>query len=229
MGGILTIDVRLTKCTNAPIQYCSDGRMGWPSREGRLSLRVAHDKRRDPPVSSQWPSLGGASDDAALICHAPHDFRVRCLGGARSLRATGDRPVLPRCRGSSCLPPACTIAGQATTTSAIGYAAGKVTGADLVAAVPGIDKLATIRRAEQISSIGSQDMNDRVWFDPRAADQRNFRQERGRWRCHHPWHRYDGGDCLLPEQRDFRRQAGGARRLNAPFDGDQRRRAGKSV
>ena len=57
-----------------------------------------------------------------------------------------------------------TIAGQATSTSAIGYAAGKVTGADLVAAVPGIDKLATIS-AEKISSIGSQDMNDRVWFD----------------------------------------------------------------
>jgi L-asparaginase len=57
-----------------------------------------------------------------------------------------------------------TIAGQATATSAIGYASGKVSGADLVAAVPGMDKLATIS-AEQISSIGSQDMNDKVWFD----------------------------------------------------------------
>ena len=47
--------------------------------------------------------------------------------------------------------------------AAIGYDAGKVSGAALVAAVPGLDKLATIS-AEQISSIGSQDMNDTVWF-----------------------------------------------------------------
>ena len=29
--GTLAIAVRLTKCTNAPIQYCSDDQMGWPS------------------------------------------------------------------------------------------------------------------------------------------------------------------------------------------------------
>ncbi len=56
-----------------------------------------------------------------------------------------------------------TIAGQASNRAAIGYDAGKVTGAALVSAVPGLDKLATIS-AEQISSIGSQDMNDKVWF-----------------------------------------------------------------
>ena len=55
-----------------------------------------------------------------------------------------------------------TIAGQAAR-NAIGYDAGKVTGAALVAAVPGLDHLATLN-AEQISSIGSQDMNDTVWF-----------------------------------------------------------------
>jgi L-asparaginase len=56
-----------------------------------------------------------------------------------------------------------TIAGQASNRAAIGYDAGKVTGAALVAAVPGLDKIATIS-AEQISAIGSQDMNDTVWF-----------------------------------------------------------------
>jgi L-asparaginase len=56
-----------------------------------------------------------------------------------------------------------TIAGQASDRAAIGYDAGKVSGAALVAAVPGLDKLASIS-AEQISSIGSQDMNDGVWF-----------------------------------------------------------------
>jgi L-asparaginase len=57
-----------------------------------------------------------------------------------------------------------TIAGQASNRSAIGYEAGKISGADLIAAVPGLDHLAVVS-AEQISSIGSQDMNDKVWFD----------------------------------------------------------------
>jgi L-asparaginase len=57
-----------------------------------------------------------------------------------------------------------TIAGQASNRTAIGYDAGKVSGAELVAAVPGLDRVATIS-AEQIASIGSQDMNDQVWFD----------------------------------------------------------------
>ncbi|MBV9252160.1 MAG: asparaginase, partial [Acetobacteraceae bacterium] len=56
-----------------------------------------------------------------------------------------------------------TIAGQASNRSAIGYQSGKVSGADLVAAVPGLDHLAAIS-AEQVSSIGSQDMNDQVWL-----------------------------------------------------------------
>jgi L-asparaginase len=56
-----------------------------------------------------------------------------------------------------------TIAGQASARAGNAYDAGKVSAADLVAGVPGIDKLAKIS-AEQISSIGSQDMNDKVWF-----------------------------------------------------------------
>ena len=57
-----------------------------------------------------------------------------------------------------------TIAGQASNRTAIGYDAGKVSGAALVAAVPSLDRVATIS-AEQIASIGSQDMNDQVWSD----------------------------------------------------------------
>ncbi|AXK80374.1 asparaginase [Pseudolabrys taiwanensis] len=55
-----------------------------------------------------------------------------------------------------------TIAGSGSG-GGIGYQAGKVSAQDLIAAVPGIDKLAQIS-AEQVSSIGSQDMNDTVWF-----------------------------------------------------------------
>ena len=57
-----------------------------------------------------------------------------------------------------------TIAGQASARAGNAYDSAKVSGANLVAAVPGLDKVAQIT-AEQISSIGSQDMNDKVWFD----------------------------------------------------------------
>lgn len=57
-----------------------------------------------------------------------------------------------------------TIAGQASARAGNAYDSGKVNAADLIAAVPGMDKLARIS-AEQIASIGSQDMNDKVWFD----------------------------------------------------------------
>jgi L-asparaginase len=55
-----------------------------------------------------------------------------------------------------------TIAGKANTNSAVGYTSGQVTAQDLIDAVPGIEKLAKLT-AEQISNIGSQDMNDEVW------------------------------------------------------------------
>lgn len=57
-----------------------------------------------------------------------------------------------------------TIAGAADPRSQSGYDAGKVSGASLVAAVPGLDRLARID-TEAVAAIGSQDMNDTVWFD----------------------------------------------------------------
>lgn len=56
-----------------------------------------------------------------------------------------------------------TIAGQADPRATGAYKSGQITGEQLMASVPGLDKLAKIN-AEQISSIGSQDMNDKVWF-----------------------------------------------------------------
>ncbi|HLU04222.1 MAG TPA: asparaginase [Advenella sp.] len=56
-----------------------------------------------------------------------------------------------------------TISGAADARSAIGYNSGEVTGQQLVQGVPGIEKLATVK-SEQISNIGSQDMNDKVWL-----------------------------------------------------------------
>jgi L-asparaginase len=56
-----------------------------------------------------------------------------------------------------------TIAGQAESRATGAYKSGQITGEQLVQSVPGLDKLAKLS-AEQISSIGSQDMNDKVWF-----------------------------------------------------------------
>jgi L-asparaginase len=56
-----------------------------------------------------------------------------------------------------------TIAGQADPRATGAYKSGQITGEQLVQAVPGLDKLAKLN-AEQISSIGSQDMNDKVWL-----------------------------------------------------------------
>jgi len=56
-----------------------------------------------------------------------------------------------------------TIAGQADPRATGAYKSGQITGEQLVQSVPGLDKLASLS-AKQISSIGSQDMNDKVWF-----------------------------------------------------------------
>ncbi len=56
-----------------------------------------------------------------------------------------------------------TIAGQSNPRAADAYNAGSVGAQQLIKAVPGIDKLARLS-TEQVASIGSQDMNDTVWF-----------------------------------------------------------------
>jgi L-asparaginase len=56
-----------------------------------------------------------------------------------------------------------TIAGAAASDVQAGYTSGKVGVEQLLAAVPQARKLAKLR-GEQISNIGSQDMNDTVWI-----------------------------------------------------------------
>ncbi len=56
-----------------------------------------------------------------------------------------------------------TIAGAAGSNVKAGYTSGKVGVEELLAAVPEAKKLATLT-GEQISNIGSQDMNDAVWL-----------------------------------------------------------------
>jgi L-asparaginase len=56
-----------------------------------------------------------------------------------------------------------TIAGAAASDVQAGYTSGQVGVEQLLAAVPQAKELADLR-GEQISNIGSQDMNDEVWF-----------------------------------------------------------------
>ena len=56
-----------------------------------------------------------------------------------------------------------TIAGAAATNVQAGYKSGQVGVDQLIAAVPEAQKIARLR-GEQISNIGSQDMNDEVWL-----------------------------------------------------------------
>src|SRR5689334_1535121 len=56
-----------------------------------------------------------------------------------------------------------TIAGAAASDVQAGYTSGQVGVEQLIAAVPQAKKLATIT-GEQVSNIGSQDMNDEVWL-----------------------------------------------------------------
>jgi L-asparaginase len=56
-----------------------------------------------------------------------------------------------------------TIAGAAATDVQAGYTSGQVGVEQLLAAVPQAKKLAVLR-GEQVSNIGSQDMNDEVWL-----------------------------------------------------------------
>lgn len=56
-----------------------------------------------------------------------------------------------------------TIAGAQPKEGDPGYKSGAISIESLVAAAPGMDKIANVT-GEQIASIGSQDMNDAVWF-----------------------------------------------------------------
>ncbi len=56
-----------------------------------------------------------------------------------------------------------TIAGQGTSPNAAGYKAGVTPINDMIAAVPGIEDLATLS-GEQVSNIGSQDMTVAIWL-----------------------------------------------------------------
>ncbi|AFI05254.1 L-asparaginase II [Helicobacter cetorum MIT 99-5656] len=56
-----------------------------------------------------------------------------------------------------------TIAGSGISASANSYKSGELSVKELISAIPNLNKLAHIK-GEQISNIGSQDMNEAIWF-----------------------------------------------------------------
>ncbi|MEC3954170.1 type II asparaginase [Nocardia sp. CDC153] len=102
---------------------------------------------------------GGNSGDSA---HATSTPASAPAAAGRTDDAPAPTPgALPRI---AILATGGTIAGKANANSAVGYTAGEATAQDLIDAVPGLDKIAKLS-AEQISNIGSQDMNDEVWVE----------------------------------------------------------------
>jgi L-asparaginase len=88
------------------------------------------------------------------------------VGAARVVAQAGAKDSVPN---KSALPTVVvlatggTIAGAAATDVQAGYTSGQVGVDQLLAAVPQAKKLANLQ-GEQISNIGSQDMNDTVWI-----------------------------------------------------------------
>jgi L-asparaginase len=87
-----------------------------------------------------------------------------CTGYGQPAAASAPAPKASDQPRISILATGGTIAGKANKNSAVGYTSGQASAQDLIDAVPGIEKLAKLS-AEQISNIGSQDMNDEVWVN----------------------------------------------------------------
>jgi L-asparaginase len=109
--------------------------------------------RRHVPSLALMLLVGAASAHAQAVATAPTSNNAQT---ASRTRAPGALPnIVVLATGG-------TIAGAAATDVQAGYTSGQVGVDQLLAAVPQAKKLANLK-GEQISNIGSQDMNDTVW------------------------------------------------------------------
>ena len=95
-----------------------------------------------------------------LVLAAPGALAQAAAAPAQAAAAPAAKTALPTV---VVLATGGTIAGAAGSDVQAGYASGQVGVEQLLAAVPQAKKLANLR-GEQISNIGSQDMNDEVWL-----------------------------------------------------------------
>ena len=89
---------------------------------------------------------------------------VSLAGASASAQVAGVNQPAPNNANVVVLATGGTIAGAAKSSVTGGYTSGKAGVEELLAAVPEAKKLAHLT-GEQISNIGSQDMNDKVWID----------------------------------------------------------------
>jgi L-asparaginase len=82
-------------------------------------------------------------------------FALNAFAAAPATKATPSRVVILATGG--------TIAGVQPKEGDPGYKSGSLSVESLIKAAPGVEQLARLE-GEQIASIGSQDMNDEVWF-----------------------------------------------------------------
>ena len=110
-----------------------------------------------------------------------------------------------------------TIAGAAASDVQAGYTSGEVGVDQLLAAVPQAKKLANLE-GEQISNIGSQDMNDEVWLKLAGRVNELVAMPDVAGVVDHARHRHDRGDGVLPEPRREVEEAGRPDGVDAPVD-----------
>ena len=123
-----------------------------------------HPAHRVGPRHRHADQVGELHHVEATVHRSVVDLAAACVagrGGRRLRRAAGGaKPALPTI---VVLATGGTIAGAAASDVQAGYTSGQVGVDQLLAAVPQAKKLANLR-GEQISNIGSQDMNDEVWL-----------------------------------------------------------------
>ena len=152
--------------------------------------------------SKRSSSFARCSARCLVRLPGPLGLAGACAGGARPLPT-----VVVLATGG-------TIAGAAASDVQAGYTSGQVGVEQLLAAVPQAKKLANLR-GEQISNIGSQDMNDEVWLKLANRVNELVAMPDVAGVGHHARHRHDRGDGVLPEPRRQVEQAGRADRLDA--------------
>ena len=88
-----------------------------------------------------------------------------------------------------------TIAGSGDAGKAADYQAGRISVSDILESVPSIRSLAHMKTV-QMCNIDSNDMDEERWIALRDLIRRGSGCRRHR---RHPWHRYAGRDCILPQ------------------------------
>ena len=115
-----------------------------------------------PSMVKRWPSMLLLVAATAIVPWTSSAMAAQA-GADATTGSSAEKAGKPRV---TILATGGTIAGQkqADNASALSYKSATLTAKDLISAVPGLDDLATLD-AEQIASVGSQDMNDKIWFD----------------------------------------------------------------